>query len=622
MRMARLAIAVAILLGLTPLANAEALKVRDIETQIEKIQKEYQSVEQKDEQLRKEERRLREAIQTLRENSEVLEQERRDALENMNERYQLVVTNPATDISQAVQAYQSAVDKHQANLNEIREQVTLLGQKQEGIQQSGLTRHALVNRLASYQEKLESARIVRVREEFNRRGSIKATDTVSCAKTETFQACEERGKQLVRQRASKKYAEQLFDRLTEAKLAENNRTASGASVRILGARVLDSGFSGQGEYSVQLEVDLEGQLLGNQACTLLGIDSRYCSSHDKTAGNEETSSKKKLSQDGVMHQVTLRSNVYDDEVFIDGVSYGSTPLKLMLSTGEYDFVVSKHGYDGESKRVDIHQATTVRFELNRLASTFVRGERVQDALYEGTKGPGLIIVPAGRAQVGDQTGHGRPEEQPVRSVRIGDMFGVGVYQVTVDQFRDFIAATKYETEAEKAKGCAVLGDNNGTIWDESLDWRNPGFEQKGNSPVVCVSYNDAQAYVAWLTEVTGNVYKLPTEAQWEYVARAGTESDYWFGNSVGVGRANCFSCSADWQTKQTTVVGSFPANPWGVYDTVGNVWEWTVDERSGLPVLKGGAFNFAASLARAAARLEMPASFRSNYAGMRVIRTQ
>ncbi|RTE86795.1 PEGA domain-containing protein [Lysobacter sp. N42] len=618
MRMARLALAVVTTLAWVSAANADEASVNEIQSQIERLQAQYQSSEQQEQALRNEEREMRTQLEALRTRSEELEQARRVALAEMNERYQLVVTDPNTDISSAVAAYQEAVDAHQQNLNRIREQVTSLSQKQEEIQQNSMSRHALVNRLESYEEQLEFARVERIRNEFNRVGSIDAQQSLTCARTDTIQACEERGKQLARQRASREFTNNLFASLSESEIAVQNREASGASVRVLGARVVNSGFSGQGEYSVNLRVELEGQLNGNQACTLLQIDSRYCSDGtNRTAENAEAAA----GDDGVLYQLTVRSNVYDDEVFINGVSYGSTPLQLMLPAGEHDIVVSKHGFEGDSQRVSLREAKTLRFELARSNNVFTTGERIQDALYGEAKGPDLVIVPAGRAQVGDQTGEGRANEQPVRSVLIGEMFGMGVFPVTVEQFRDFVAATEYVTEAEMARGCAAINGEGRSEWSADRNWRNPGFEQNGNAPVVCVSYNDALEYVAWLSSTTGNEYRLPTEAQWEYSAKASTDTNYWWGNSIGVGRANCRTCGGQFANVKPSPVGSFPANSWGIYDTVGNVWEWTADERSGAPVLKGGAFNFAASLARAAARLEMPADFRGNYVGMRVIRT-
>lgn len=618
MRMARLALAVTASLACIAGVHAEERSVAEIQSQIERIQTQYQSAEQREEQLRSEERQIRQRLEELRQRSETLENQRRDALEAMNEQYQLVITDPSTDIASAVQTYQQAVDAHQENLNRVRQTVTELSQKQQEIQQNGLTRHSLLNRLESQQEHLLFARVERARNEFNRRGSFEASQSITCARTETIQACEERGKNLARQRASRDYIDRLFNRLSEAEIARENREASGASVRVLGSRVVNNGFSGQGEYSVTMQVDLEGQLQGNQACTLLKIDSRFCADGSETP--EARSAAAKSDDGSVLHRLTVRSNVYNDEVFIDGVSYGSTPLEVMLPAGEHDIVVSKRGYEGDSRRVRLREASTIRFELTRAATSFVRGERIQDALFGDAKGPDLIVLPAGRAQVGDQTGNGLANERPVRSVRIGELFGMGVYPVTVEQFRDFVAATNYVTEAEQGRGCAALNQENGPEWDPERTWRAPGFEQSRNSPVVCVSYNDAQAYVGWLTQTTGSQYKLATEAQWEYAARAGTESDYWWGNSVGVGRANCRTCGGAFANVKPSPVGSFPANSWGVHDTVGNVWEWVTDERSGTPVLKGGAFNFAASLSRASARLEMPANFRSNYIGMRVIR--
>lgn len=617
MRMARMALVVFTTLAWVSAANADEASVTEIQTQIERLQTQYQSSEQQEQALRDEEREMRSQLETLRTRSEELEQTRRVALAEMNERYQLVVTDPNTDISSAVTAYQEAVDTHQQNLNRIREQVTRLSQKQEEIQQNSLNRHALVNRLESFEEQLDFARVERIRDEFNRAGNVEAQQSLTCARTDTIQACEERGKQLARQRASREFTDNLFSGLSEAEVAMENREASGASVRILGARVVNSGFSGQGEYSVNLRVELEGQLNGNQACTLLEIDSRYCSDDSSTSASNEVAT----DDDGVLYQLTVRSNVYDDEVFINGVSYGSTPLQLMLPAGEHDIVVSKHGFEGDAQRVSLREAKTLTFQLTRSNNVFTSGERVQDALYGDAKAPDLVIVPAGRAQVGDQTGQGRANEQPVRSVLIGEMFGMGVFPVTVEQFRDFVAATEYVTEAEMARGCAALNSEGRSEWSAERNWRSPGFDQSENSPVVCISYNDALEYVNWLSSTTGNEYRLPTEAQWEYSAKASTETNYWWGNSIGVGRANCRTCGGQFANVKPSPVGSFPANSWGIYDTVGNVWEWTADERSGAPVLKGGAFNFAASLARAAARLEMPADFRANYVGLRVIRT-
>jgi formylglycine-generating enzyme required for sulfatase activity len=96
-----------------------------------------------------------------------------------------------------------------------------------------------------------------------------------------------------------------------------------------------------------------------------------------------------------------------------------------------------------------------------------------------------------------------------------------------------------------------------------------------------VSWEDAVEYAKWLSEQTGKRYRLPTEAEWEYAARAGTETEYWWGNEMKSGMANCNAGDTRWGGKQTSPVGSFQPNPFGLYDTAGNVWEWVQDNWHG-----------------------------------------
>ncbi|MGH7827733.1 MAG: formylglycine-generating enzyme family protein [Candidatus Binatia bacterium] len=99
----------------------------------------------------------------------------------------------------------------------------------------------------------------------------------------------------------------------------------------------------------------------------------------------------------------------------------------------------------------------------------------------------------------------------------------------------------------------------------------------GRRPVIYVSWQDARNYAAWLSEQTGKRYRLPSEAEWEYVARAGTETAYWWGNDLINGMANCAESGSQWDFEQAAPVGSFKPNLFGLYDTAGNVWEWVAD---------------------------------------------
>jgi formylglycine-generating enzyme required for sulfatase activity/tetratricopeptide (TPR) repeat protein len=202
------------------------------------------------------------------------------------------------------------------------------------------------------------------------------------------------------------------------------------------------------------------------------------------------------------------------------------------------------------------------------------GDIFRDRLKDGSDGPEMVIIPAGRFRMGDIQGTGDDDEQPVHDVFV-ESFAMGRYPVTVGEFLQFVEATGYQTEAETDGGAYVWKDND---WQKvkEANWRNP--PQEDNHPVVCVSWNDAQAYIKWLSEQTGQQYRLPTEAQWEYAARAGTETDYWWGNEIGENRANCCGSGSQWSGKSTSPVGSFKGNPFGLYDTAGNVWEWTCSE--------------------------------------------
>ena len=164
----------------------------------------------------------------------------------------------------------------------------------------------------------------------------------------------------------------------------------------------------------------------------------------------------------------------------------------------------------------------------------------------------MVTIPAGRFRMGCVSGRDCfDEEQPVHEVSVGS-FALSKYEVTFEEYDRFTEAT----------GRARAGDEG---WG------------RGTRPVINVSWNDARAYVAWLSAETGEPYRLPTEAEWEYAARAGTETAYSWGNGIGDNRANCDGCDSRWDDEQTAPTGSFGANAWGLHDMHGNVWEWVED---------------------------------------------
>lgn len=191
---------------------------------------------------------------------------------------------------------------------------------------------------------------------------------------------------------------------------------------------------------------------------------------------------------------------------------------------------------------------------------------------------------------------GLNDEYPRHRVVISKPFWIGQYEVTVGQYKRFVQETGYRTEAER-DGQGGWGYNAGSRKTEGrriqFNWKNPGYPQTDQHPVVNVSYNDAQAYLAWLSRKEGKKYRLPTEAEWEYVNRAGTAFYYAnsndpldvprFARAIDVSRHTEFQHVQDLEiepddvTVFPTPVGQFQPNAWGIHDMHGNAWEWVQD---------------------------------------------
>lgn len=170
--------------------------------------------------------------------------------------------------------------------------------------------------------------------------------------------------------------------------------------------------------------------------------------------------------------------------------------------------------------------------------------------------PDLEVLPAGELPTA-----GSERLLALRSFRIG------VTEVTVGQFGDFVRRSGYRNPRWQNYPCESAGGR-------LPEWDQPGYPQTDDHPVVCVSWADANAYSQWLSRETGQRFRLPTEAEWEYAARAGTRGRYWWGNEVITGMAACQNCPPDVPTRPAPV-RTYPSNPFGLYETLGNVREWT-----------------------------------------------
>jgi formylglycine-generating enzyme required for sulfatase activity len=256
------------------------------------------------------------------------------------------------------------------------------------------------------------------------------------------------------------------------------------------------------------------------------------------------------------------------------------------------------------------------------------GQVFRDQLKSGGFGPEMVVLPAGSFRMGDEGAEAYPYEKPVHAVTIGRPFAMGRFEVTFEEYDRFCRATGHSQPPDQGGG-------------------------RERMPVMNVSWRDAQGYAAWLSEETGQTYRLPTEAEWEYAARAGTRTTRYWGDSradaclyanvadetasmVNPDLAKVHPCRDDFPF--TAPAGSFPANPFGLHDMLGNVWEWCQDiwqpGYKGAPsdgrawqvlgeeghVRRGGSWFSIPRSVRSAARNSNPPGYQGDDTGFRLVR--
>ena len=238
-----------------------------------------------------------------------------------------------------------------------------------------------------------------------------------------------------------------------------------------------------------------------------------------------------------------------------------------------------------------------------------------DVFRECPTCPELVVIPAGRFRMGCVSGRDcEDDERPVHEVEVGT-FALGIYEVTFEEYERFARATGRDRPNDRGWG-------------------------RGGRPVINVSWGDARAYAAWLSDQTGEWYRLPSESEWEYAAGAGSTTRYSWGDDIGRSRANCRGCGSRWDGDQTAPAGSFEANAWGLHDMHGNVWEWVEDcsnanyaraprdgsawttgGNCGRRVLRGGSWDNGPRYLRSGNRSRGDAGLRLDNDGFRVART-
>jgi formylglycine-generating enzyme required for sulfatase activity len=265
----------------------------------------------------------------------------------------------------------------------------------------------------------------------------------------------------------------------------------------------------------------------------------------------------------------------------------------------------------------------------------------------------MVSLPAGRFQMGDGDGVGQADERPVHEVSV-PAFRLSRFELTIGQFRRFVNATAYRTDSERNiahDGCHARNFSGEVVWMSGTSWRTQSYPTTEQYPVACVSWIDAQAFVEWLNRLTHRHFRLPTEAEWEYAARAGSTSRYPWGSNADEGcrHANGRDLTPMpngklWDQRMEcsdghyypAPVGSYQANAFGLQEMIGNVSEWIQDCRNdsydaapsdgsawitgncAMRAVRGGTFTYGPQGLRSANRVWSEPDYRSWYLGMRL----
>jgi hypothetical protein len=338
---------------------------------------------------------------------------RSKALATLKAQFERVVADPEQSLEAQLREYREAAAAQERHAAALRTGSEAIATAQARLSRLRAATSAGEADLAKLSAGLDRARAQRLLREINVVGEQRLTNAISCSLDETIAGCIERGEQTARRVARDRFAAQLLDRVTEAETVAKHQVTAGVEPQVVEATITDSGFRGQGEYFVTLTANLRTEATLADACRLLGLTEAQCRGELSAAAapasaepasalapaatpplpapevaepvpapipapipSEETpeapvdataETAAGAEAEAERYRLTIRSNVYYDEVYIDGVPYGSTKLDVMLPPGEYDVEVRKPGHEAYRERISLNGSRTLRAQLAELA---------------------------------------------------------------------------------------------------------------------------------------------------------------------------------------------------------------------------------------------------------------
>jgi hypothetical protein len=317
-----------------------------------------------------------------------LEQRKTQALEVMNAQFQRIVADPTLDLSSAQLGYRDALEALQSHQSAIKAKEHEIAATRQQIERIEADAKTAERRLTEIRVGFDVVRAERLYRELNVEGSVQLNNSVRCKPDETIAACKQRGSDTALQEAKRRFKERIYASVTEADLVSQQRGNATSAPTVIDSKITKSGFSGQGDYFVELEAWMRSELSQGEACALLGLTPAQCGGTASTTesgaspvaknktptapamadSDAEPASDADFGEESAAvaygnHMLTARSDVYYDEVFIDGISYGSTRLDVVLPAGEYDVEVRKPGHNSFKQRIRLDRDRTITASL-------------------------------------------------------------------------------------------------------------------------------------------------------------------------------------------------------------------------------------------------------------------
>ncbi|WP_100752708.1 PEGA domain-containing protein [Vibrio salilacus] len=330
-----------------PVAEIET-KLETKEAELGTMATEFDSEAERLQQLRNEQDKLERQEQEL-------NAKRNRAKSALDKQYSRLLDDPEIDLVSFQKAYQDAWTEVKDNQSAILENQQAITESEMRLSQVKQKQARLNSELSYLQEQRVEARVKRLAAELRESDVLETSYKTTCSSTMTIGECKNQGHYLTKQKAVKAFKAKLMDRLTESNIAKQNAKDVQLNVHVQENQVIRSGFEGSNDYYTEMRSQLQARPEASAACKLLNVSSRYCLKGEQTADNKN--------QDKNWVNVTVRSDQFDDDVVINGINYGSTPVEVVLPRGQHQVTVSKNGFETYNRVISVNTSDTVWVKL-------------------------------------------------------------------------------------------------------------------------------------------------------------------------------------------------------------------------------------------------------------------